>query len=284
MDTETASLLREKGVDEAWGVIIEAPDRDDVHPIAEVTVDDPENPDRQRALFLGEDPEAERSTDRSFEIQGEDRFRQMVTDDRNGGIAYYLSMLEQHEVDEAEALAAMEDLADMDAYEDWQQSMSPSDRRLRLLDQAEERAAFGGINVETYLEDGGTFRSLGLSDGARRVALNLAGSIDPNPRRCYENAYRAVTEYDGTRDVQYVEGLAMPKHPGRISTHAWIEIDGKVADLTWPWHSPDPPAETVYFGIAVDEETLRERMANRPGTSNPVVVDLETLEQMASEQ
>lgn len=40
--------------------------------------------------------------------------------------------------------------------------------------------------------------------------------------------------------IQYAEGLALPRQAGRVIQHAWIEIDGAVADLTWPWHSPDP--------------------------------------------
>lgn len=166
----------------------------------------------------------------------------------------------------------------------WRESVTLRDRRLRLLDQADEQIEHGAFHIRPYLEDGGTFRNTELSDSARHIVLSIASQITTNSRRCYETAYNAILDYDGTHDIQYVEGIALPKHPGRIALHAWIEIDGAVAELTWPWHRPDPPAETVYFGIPVDETTLRERMAQRPGTSNPVVVSEEMLDELRAKQ
>jgi len=45
--------------------------------------------------------------------------------------------------------------------------------------------------------------------------------------------------------VQYVEGIGLSKHTARITGHGWIEHDERVVELTWPWHSPLPPEETV---------------------------------------
>jgi hypothetical protein len=47
-------------------------------------------------------------------------------------------------------------------------------------------------------------------------------------------------------EVQYVEGLVLPRDASGPIQHAWLEIDGAVAELTWPWHSPDPAAPDRY--------------------------------------
>lgn len=282
MSHSVEQALADRGVDEYWAVIIEAPDRDEPRALAGVTVDAPDEDTGNRELQLAEDPDAERETDRTFELQSSGGFRQMVTPNRYGAIAYYLSVLEQHDLEEkavSQSLAEIDGI-DMEAYDEWRTGLSQSDRRLRVVDQLEERIDHGGFNLEPYLEEG-TYRRVGLDDGQRRVALRLRSESDANPRRCYENAYRAVAAYDGGRDVQYVEGVALGKHPGRISAHAWVEIDGHVAELTWPWHSPDP-TDAVYFGVPIDEETLHERANGRDGMSNPAILTNDELDRLAA--
>jgi len=58
--------------------------------------------------------------------------------------------------------------------------------------------------------------------------------------------------------VQYVEGIGLSKHTARITGHGWIEHDERVVELTWPWHSPLPPEETVYFGRPVSRKELED--------------------------
>lgn len=77
---------------------------------------------------------------------------------------------------------------------------------------------------------------------------------------CYKNA-RHVLEKDrywNNDNVQYVEGIALRKQAGRISGHAWIEHNERVVELTWPWHTPVPPQDTIYFGSVVTRKQLQE--------------------------
>lgn len=70
--------------------------------------------------------------------------------------------------------------------------------------------------------------------------------------------------------IRYVEGLALPRQAGRVVQHAWIEIDGAVADLTWPWHSPDPIAPDTFDPNSVsDSDSVPTGMA-APGVDGSV--------------
>ncbi len=64
--------------------------------------------------------------------------------------------------------------------------------------------------------------------------------------QCFANAARLHWK-SGAR---YFEGYAMT--PGLFPLHhAWVEIDGKIADPTW-----DNSDDVIYFGVAFDNEVV----------------------------
>jgi hypothetical protein len=75
------------------------------------------------------------------------------------------------------------------------------------------------------------------------IPLDEDGFYDPNGEPVSDRYGPAIDEHRiryHRCEVQYVEGLVLPRDASGPIQHAWLEIDGAVADLTWPWHSPDP--------------------------------------------
>lgn len=73
------------------------------------------------------------------------------------------------------------------------------------------------------------------------------------PRMCFMNATHAVLHHEmGV----YTEGFAMTPRLGIPIHHAWLTIDGKAVDLTWP-HD-----DATYFGVEFDKSVLIKETLN----------------------
>ena len=92
-------------------------------------------------------------------------------------------------------------------------------------------------------------------------------------KECWWNA-KALVKADKTGALRYVEGYAINMIP---TMHAWVEINGKVVDLTWRknYKEPgrfenwrvgvfEPPLE--YHGIVFTKEELAEFMPKHKGS------------------
>lgn len=174
-------------------------------------------------------------------------------------------------VAEADAHDVLENIGvDLAPYHEMRDALTERDRQLRLLDYTEYRIDNGDIAAEPYLDDA-TWRSTNLSDSGRTLAERIYGSIDPKPRLCYHTAGTAAVKHAKNHRVAYVEGLTLPKHANQAIRHAWLEIDGEVAELTWPWHDVDG-GDAVYFGVPIDTERVAEIRDQRGGGS-PAYLD-----------
>lgn len=224
--------------------------------------------ERQLSLTKGG---KEMQTDRLVETYGEDPGPTiMVTADPNVAVGMYIHLLEIHELDEDSVYSGLADrLGELyESYRDWCDSLSLRDRRIRLLDQAEGGSEANSF-YEPVLNGAGSWRTVREGDGHdafSRRASTILSAIESNPKYCYRNAREAALEFD---DATYVEGIALPKHGSRITGHAWVEVGAAVIELTWPWHTPTPPSEAVYFGTEVADETVQK------SDGGPIVLDVD---------
>lgn len=205
--------------------------------------------------------------------------RTTVVRDEPVAVGYYLHLAEINALDEGEILGYLRENAPewVEVYESWVADLSRRDRRLRLLDLLEWRVDEGddwaaGIYLN---EQPCTWRSTSLTGAGADVAAELANAIDVRPSKCYWTAQKAALHaFDDTEladRVEYVEGIALPESASQAIRHAWIEVDGEVAELSWPWHQYDG-ASAVYFGVSVDPEAVREARHGRE-LGGPVFVD-----------
>ncbi|MFC6770006.1 hypothetical protein ACFQDD_00450 [Halorubrum pallidum] len=205
--------------------------------------------------------------------------RTTIVRDEPVAIGYYLHLAEINALDEEEILGYLRESAPewVAMYESWVADLSPRDRRLRLLDLLEWRVDEGDDwAAGIYLNERPcTWRSTNLSEAGTDAAAELANAIDVRPSMCYWTAQKAALHaFDDSEladRVEYVEGIALPTAASQAIRHAWIEVDGEVAELSWPWHQYDG-ADAVYFGVSVDPETVREARHGRD-LGGPVFVD-----------
>lgn len=234
----------------------------DLEHVCHVVIDAPDLEDgEKRLLALARNGPAQTGnsivdtyglTDERPSTQGTNS-RIMVVPNETFAIGYYLHLLEIHRLDEQHSRDEMKRSdADYAAYARWNSEQSLSDRRHALLDQMEQEIECGENRTKPVLERG-KFRG---SAADPDVAAPLVEEIDPNPKFCFKNALRIKRRHLKDDSIQYAEGVALSKHAARMAVHGWIEIDGQVVEPTWPWHSPSPPEETVYYGAAIDERTV----------------------------
>lgn len=72
------------------------------------------------------------------------------------------------------------------------------------------------------------------------------------PRMCFMNATHAVSAGSGV----YTEGFAITPGLGIPIHHAWLTIDGKAVDVTWPYD------DAIYFGVEFDKSILIKETLN----------------------
>lgn len=111
--------------------------------------------------------------------------------------------------------------------------------------------------IEYYAEHGTWRNTEPLTDGEAeqvdRIAHNQA------PRQCYYNAQTAIVP-----DVTYVEGYTAGRHS--TVPHAWLEINGKVAEITPSINRQ----RQEYFGTEFEQDVVLEAMLDRE-TAEPMV-------------
>lgn len=289
--------MAEMEVDEVWQVHIYSPEKEQ-RVYASIEADQPEletaatHTGKTRELVLSEGGDID--TKGGNEPCAENPFvHQTGTDAQihrtaihraDVAIGYYLSHVETHGIGPAEDVhdelqeMIKEEQVDMplDAYYEWVDEMNKSDRQLRLLDLGEHRVEEGGDwAAEPYLESC-TWRSTNLSEQGENFAERVlnSNSIDLNPQHCYRNAQQVAIQHADNHLVEYVEGLALPKQCAQATRHAWVEYDGEVVELTWPWHFYDGD-EAVYFGTEFDADTVEETFERRDGGSQLILDDSE---------
>lgn len=193
-------------------------------------------------------------------------------------LGYYIHGLEQHAFPKEKTFEELEKDLYLEPYYTWQEELSCRKRRLRLLDLMEWRSYEGDDFIaEKYLKLS-TWRTTQLTDSGERLLDEIARNSDAHPRMCYYSAGEAAIKHRTNHRVDYVEGFVLPEQAGQAVRHAWLEIDGQVAEITWPWHYPDG-GEAIYFGVPISIEEVKEK--RRSGGSNgPIILNDEEIRQL----
>lgn len=207
-----------------------------------------------------------------------------VIPDRAIALGYYLHALEQHcnSPAEEELMYATLDTQDLDLVPYWemQKSLTPRKRRKRLFNWWEWRSSEAhDFAADTYFDEA-TWRSTNLTESGMRLAEDIENTTPVKPRMCYLTAGEAAINHIDNHRVEYVEGMVLPTEAGQAVRHAWIEIDGEVAELTWPWHRYDG-GDAVYIGQSFPKEEVKEHRES-PGNNGAIALDDEQLEKVSA--
>lgn len=285
----TTEPTEDLDADEIWQTHIYAPE-EDFRSYASVTADSPEletsatkrGQNRELLLSKGGDlvnGEPTPSQDWPFVQQSAPEHNMNRTLVWCDGVAvgYYLHHLETHNIEEETAYSQLCQLQEevglpMEEYIVFLNDLDKRKRKLRLLDLLEFRVRKGGDWAAKPYLDSCSWRSTGLNEAQQAFAEQLLRELDPNPQHCYRNAQRAAIKHQDNHRVEYVEGVALPKNGAQVSRHAWIEYEGQVIELTWPWHYYDG-SDAVYFGRTFDKDEVAETFERRNGGSQMVLSD-----------
>lgn len=204
----------------------------------------------------------------NFEYQGDpdQNLSRTVISHEATALAYYYYALETHigQADPEDAvLEVIEERVDFSPYHSWLDELTAVDRRLRLIDLWEERIGNDDWVAEKYMENWETeFRKTDLSGDSRVLAEEIAESVDQHATLCYRTAQHAAIEYQDNDRVEYAEGVVLPKQASHAVRHAWIEVDGNVVELTWPWHDLDG-SNAVYQGTTIPTNVVAKQRESR---------------------
>lgn len=205
-----------------------------------------------------------------FQSDPAEKIHRTIIPDENVALAYFIHGIETNGIETQSVVEAeiSEQIPEwFESYQTWRDGMPVRDRRLRLMDLLDWRVEEGNDwHAEKYVtEYESTWRQTGLSEEAHDIAERIWNAIDAKPRLCYRTAQKAaLVHIDNHRlrdRIKYVEGICLPNQANQAIRHAWIEIDGAVVELTWPWHAPDPE-QAVYFGVEFPLEMVQERREN----------------------
>jgi hypothetical protein len=92
-----------------------------------------------------------------------------------------------------------------------------------------------------------------------KKALKRIG-FHPQKKECFYNA-QMLSLSDNTGKIKYCEGFALKIIP---TNHAWIELNGKVIDVTWTDKEDNVflgtfPDDMAYLGFNMDKPSIREK-------------------------
>lgn len=197
-----------------------------------------------------------------------------VVSDFNLWLGLYIQYLELHNVTEESTYDGLKNQIPQkyEQYNSWLNNMSISDRRIRLLNQAEMDTEWDPL-YEDILQIG-TWRNHSKEKDLKSFSKAIHKNINFDNNSCYKNVRKVLQtdRYWKNNNVKYVEGIALPKNAARIVGHGWIEHNERVVELTWPWHKPIPPKDAIYFGAEVSRDELKSSW--NKGGGGPYILNL----------
>jgi len=127
--------------------------------------------------------------------------------------------------------------------------------------------------IDDYVLDRGVVpTSAPLTDPelqALQGAADLVGDAF-EVQQCFANAGRLIM-HDTAKVLTYHEGYAMRAGLGIPVLHAWVQINGKVIDLTWRRADDDPPGD-----LPADHPFADRIVGTIPGTCAYLSIQIET--------
>lgn len=195
-------------------------------------------------------------------------------------IGSFLFKSEQHWLDPWEELVNLQSHENKNlasktrSYAEWLSDLTRKDRlrlwkkltKARIID-LQDHHSDPRILQWTKAVNQGQFMRAASDKFDFNSASQCLADIHTDPRSCYYTtleAYGALAE-EGF-EVTYCEGIALPEQGAPPIEHAWLQLDGKVLEATWPTHFPTG-GEGVYYGVPIDNETLKKRRKSRPPTT-----------------
>lgn len=110
------------------------------------------------------------------------------------------------------------------------------------------------FDVVNFYNEYGSFRNTDelSKDEKRKINKQVFNREENN---CYYNAQTGVNS-----DFKYVEGYVIIDYDVEscFIPHAWLEINGKVAEITMPDKKPEH-----YYGVEYEESVVREALIER---------------------
>lgn len=122
-----------------------------------------------------------------------------------------------------------------------------TDHEQMLLDYLEDARRLSNQG-DTYYTDGEWRETAALSREEHELAESFDKGVDCQPQQCYRNALLTAASFGGHHDITYVEGYVMADSVVSPVAHAWVELNGKVVELTFP-DGPQPDDDAAYLGI-----------------------------------
>lgn len=211
----------------------------------------------------------EKQTNRILESYGtsDGVISEMLVSDTNLWVGTYIQYMELHNLTEESVHRGLRECIpeEYTEYTKWNNNLSDSDRKIRLLNQAESDNEWDPLYEDIL--DIGTWRKHNNSTDIKNFSEEIHKDMEFETDECYKNARRVIqkNKYWKNKNVKYCEGIFLPKNAARIVGHGWIEYKNSVVELTLPWHIPVTPKEAIYFGAEVSRKKLKSAWDNNEG-------------------
>lgn len=149
-------------------------------------------------------------------------------------------------------------ISDIDDRRQQERDDASTTAERHLLNHLNEVRRFADPAAEYYAE-GEWCNVASLNNEERELFELFDSAVDCQPQQAYRNALLAAGFFGENYDVEYVEGYAMDVPLTSPVEHAWVELDGKVIELTFP-EKPQPTEQAAYLGIEYPLETVKEQI------------------------
>lgn len=122
--------------------------------------------------------------------------------------------------------------------------------------------------IREYSNRGSLRDGRDLTEEEQVVADRLELATEPMPNACYRNSKMAAFVSDSfDHEVQYVEGVFTSPNSPQLLTHAWVEVDGAVVDLTLE------DDDAIYYGRSFPHDVALKTDGSGRISSDPVVFE-----------
>lgn len=137
-----------------------------------------------------------------------------------------------------------------------------------ILDHLESKRRLSE-QAETYYSTGEWRETTSLTDEELELAELFDKGVNCQHQECYRNALLSAASFGEQYDVVYVEGFTMTEELVTPIAHAWVELGGKVVELTFP-DGPQPNPDAAYLGVEFPLDEVKSKVFEE-GTAEPLV-------------
>lgn len=137
-----------------------------------------------------------------------------------------------------------------------------------LLDHLQSLRRFSE-RAEEYYANGNWQNTAPLTDEELDLVNRFDAAADCQPQQCYRNALLTAATFGESHDVMYIEGYVKPNSFSTPIEHAWVELNGKVVELTFP-DGPQTGANATYLGVEFPVADVKVKILDE-GIAEPLV-------------